>query len=194
MEKGIEFPPIVVQKDTYTLIDGLHRLDASKELEKKKIKVEILDIPNSELRAEAVRRNIKQGERLTPDEISRSIIDLRFRDKKTLKEIAEIVDLSEGRISQICSEFQLPRLDMPELSNFNSKDIKFNGRVKVGRMEDKTTQLNISLFFLISSLSWEVLENLNRNLRGSGGNTNNSFKHRLFCQFAIRKITSSIDS
>jgi len=119
MEAGEKFPPIVVQKDTNTIIDGLHRLKINKILRKETIDVEILDIPDSELRAEAVRRNIKHGKRLTAMELRKAVIALRFTDKKSEKEIAEIVDRTEGRISQICKEYEeSPR----NFSNFNSKD------------------------------------------------------------------------
>lgn len=121
MEAGEKFPPLVVQKDSYTLIDGRHRYEALKKLGKKEVDVEILDIPDPELRAEAVRRNIKQGKRLTAEELRKNIIDLRFRDKKSLKEIAEIVGRTEGRISQICDEYEM---SSRHFNDFNSKDRK----------------------------------------------------------------------
>jgi len=135
MEDGVKFPPLVVQKETHTLIDGRHRLEAYKKLGKEKVEVEILDIPINELRAESIRRNIKHGKRLTRREIVKNILDLRFKDKKSEKVIAEIVGLSEGRISQICKEHRnMPRY-LPELSNFNSKDTKIDLRAKVDEEE-----------------------------------------------------------
>jgi len=106
LEAGTDLPPLVVQKNTFALIDGFHRYHAAKRLKKEKVEIEIVDIPDSELRAEAVRRNIKHGKRFTRGEIRATIIFLRFRDKKSLKEIAQIVDLSEGRISQILMEYR----------------------------------------------------------------------------------------
>jgi len=105
-EAGINLPPLVVQKNTFTLIDGFHRYHAAKKLKREKVEVEIVDLPDSELRAEAVRRNIKHGKRFTVQEIRIIIILLRFTDKKSLKEIAQIVNRSEGRISQIVEEYR----------------------------------------------------------------------------------------
>lgn len=133
MEAGVKFGPLTVQKDTYTLIDGFHRYHALKKLEKEKVDVEILDIPDTELRAEAIRRNTKRGKRLTKRELYHSILDLRFRDEKSLKEIAEIVDLTEGRISQICDSFEFGTryFDEENFYNFSSKDTKIDLRQKV---------------------------------------------------------------
>lgn len=138
MEAGVKFPPLVVQKDTHTLIDGLHRYHALKKLETKKVEVEILDIPDTELRAETVRRNVRHGKRLTTMELRLIIAKLRFTDKKSLKEIAEIVGMTEGRVSQICKEF---RYSERSFNNFNPKVPKIDMRVKVN-MHDEEEILN----------------------------------------------------
>jgi len=136
LETGMKFPRIVVQKDTYTLVDGLHRFKALEKLGKKQVEVEILDIPNIELRREAISRNIKHGKRLTKDEIRRNVIALRFTDKKRLKEIAETVGLSEARISQICEDYHLAHTWM-EFNDLSSKVPKVDLRMKVDSVEEK---------------------------------------------------------
>ena len=131
MEAGVKFDLLVVQKDTYKLIDGWHRYQAYKRLKIKKVEVEILDIPDSDLRLEAVKRNVKHGQRLTKRELHTSIVLLRFEDKKGLKEIANTVNLSEVRVSQICKEYKsTPRLFF---NNLNSLDSKVDLRVKVDK-------------------------------------------------------------
>lgn len=141
MEAGAKFPPLVVQKDTYTLIDGVHRYHALKKLGKKKVRVEIRDIPDNELRAEVIRLNVKQGKRLTQRELRRSIIALRM-DNKSLKEIAKIVGLTEGRISQIYNEFRtMPRY----FNNFNSKVPKIDLKGKVDEKKKREIIADVEL-------------------------------------------------
>jgi len=134
IEAGIEFPPLVVQKATYTLIDGRHRLEALRNLEEKidKVKVEIRDLPDNELRAEAIRLNTKHGKRLTKKELRRNIIDLRFQDQKSLKEIAKIVGKTEARVSQVCQEYEFASRYFDDFNNLNPKVPKIDLRVKVG--------------------------------------------------------------
>jgi len=135
IEAGTDLPPLVVQKNTFTLIDGAHRYHAAKKLKKEKVEVEIVDIPDSELRAEAIRRNIKHGKRFTLDEIRATVIFLRFTDKKSLKEIAQIVNLSEGRISQILMEYRHGARHF--FSDLNPKVPKIDLRVKADHYTKK---------------------------------------------------------
>ena len=135
MEAGERFDPLVVQKDTYTLIDGVHRYHALKKLERKKAQAEILDIPDSELRAEAIRRNVKHGKRLTRRERTHSIIALRYKDEKSEKEIAEIVGLTEARISQICQEWEFASRYFDDFSDLNPKEAKIDLRYKLSEKQ-----------------------------------------------------------
>ena len=142
MKAGTRFNPLVVQKDTHTLIDGVHRYHALKRLERKKAQAEILDIPDSELRAEAIRRNVKHGKRLTRKERDRSIVALRFRDGKKEKEIAEIVGLTVGRISQICSLYESDPRYFP-FSNFDSKETKIDMKRKVDEKKKREILMDL---------------------------------------------------
>ena len=58
------------------------------------------------------------------------VIQLRFVDKKSLKEIASIVERSEGRISQICNEYKMRPRDF-QFKTFNPKDLKIDLRQTV---------------------------------------------------------------
>lgn len=128
LEAGIELPPLVVQKETFTLVDGAHRFHAAKKLKVDTVEVEIVNIVDSELRAEAIRRNIKHGKRFTLGEIRATIISLRFKDKKSQREIAQIVNLSESRISQILMQYRHGARQF--FSDLNPKVPKIDLRVK----------------------------------------------------------------
>lgn len=135
MEAGAKFDPLVVQKETYTLIDGVHRYHALKKLGRKEARVEILDIPDSELRAEAIRRNVKHGKRLTRRERTHNIIALRYKDEKSEKEIAGIVGLTEARISQICQEWEFASRYFDDFSDLNPKETKIDLRYKLSEKQ-----------------------------------------------------------
>lgn len=65
-----KLPPILVQKDTFTLIDGKHRLHAAFEAAASTVHIliEEMDIPDSELWIEAYRANKSHGRALTTAE------------------------------------------------------------------------------------------------------------------------------
>jgi len=117
--------PIVVQKGTYKLVDGFHRYEALRLLGRDVVEVEELDIPDSEVRAEAFRRNRDHGVPLSKEERNKTIRELRFKDNKTQQEIAEIVGLSKGRVSQILGE-----KDESDISKLNTKQTNIDLREK----------------------------------------------------------------
>ena len=83
---GDKFPPIVVtkRKDGYYLVDGAHRLDAHKRLQRKQKKFQYINaiitkpLNDAELYAESVRLNTLHGIRLSSYE--RANVALRLRD------------------------------------------------------------------------------------------------------------------
>lgn len=94
-------PALKVQAKTLKVIDGYHRLNAAKAEDIKELGCELWDVPDSELRALAYRFNAKHGVPLSIEERNKIISDLYTKDGKTQIQIAGIVSLSEGRVSQI---------------------------------------------------------------------------------------------
>jgi DNA modification methylase len=99
-EKG-SCPALKVQKGTMRVIDGWHRLAAAKAENIKELGCEILDVPDSELRALAYSLNAKHGVPLSIEERNKAIVDLYTKDGKTQEQIAKIVGLSQRRVGQI---------------------------------------------------------------------------------------------
>jgi hypothetical protein len=60
-----ECPPIVVERSTLTVIDGVHRLLAARLLGRSKVIVNFFDGTHDEAYVEAVRANISHGKPLT---------------------------------------------------------------------------------------------------------------------------------
>jgi len=105
---GEHLPPLAVQKEKLILIDGFHRYEALKELGKEEVEVELVDIPESEIRAEAVRRNRKHGIPLTREERDNDILLFR-QEGRSIKEIAEIFGITPGRVSQVLRKFNFKK-------------------------------------------------------------------------------------
>ncbi|MFH0749017.1 MAG: ParB/RepB/Spo0J family partition protein [Candidatus Bathyarchaeota archaeon] len=129
-ESGQTLPPIVVQKGTHILIDGYHRYTALKRLGREDIDVEFLEIPESDIRTEAIRRNGKHGVPFSKEDRNKQIRDLRVEENRTESEIAGIVGLTTARVSQI-------------LSNLNIKDVQVDNRRKIS---EENRQKIIELF------------------------------------------------
>lgn len=94
-------PALKIQKETLRIIDGWHRLQAAKHENIEKIGCEIWDVPDSELRALAYKFNRKHGVPIPSIERNKTIVDLYIKDGKTQEQIAEIVNLSQQRVSMI---------------------------------------------------------------------------------------------
>jgi hypothetical protein len=77
MKSGAKFPPIVLAdyKGKLILVDGLHRLEATRKLGKTAIDAKILKgLTEKEIFIEAVRLNIKHGQPLCASEINNIIL------------------------------------------------------------------------------------------------------------------------
>lgn len=94
-------PALKVQKGSLRVIDGWHRLRAAKEEGVKEIGCEILDVPDSELRTLSYQFNRKHGVPISLEERNRTIEALHVKDGKTQEQIADIIGLSQPRISRI---------------------------------------------------------------------------------------------
>jgi ParB-like chromosome segregation protein Spo0J len=68
IKEGIQFPPIKVQKDTFILIDGLHRLNAMKAAGMLNVPVEEVECDDIELALEAYKSNSLHGLMLSTED------------------------------------------------------------------------------------------------------------------------------
>ena len=96
MRSGASFPPIVVavKKGKYILVDGLHRLEATKLNKQKTIRAEVLSgLTDVQIFAEAVRRNVKHGSPLGTSETIKCIQKLKAMGLNGVS-VAGIVNLS----------------------------------------------------------------------------------------------------
>ena len=94
-----DLPPIVVTRDNI-LVDGWHRLEAAKELDRKDIKVKVLDIPEDEILPVSFSLNCKHGKPFTLQDRDRIIKQL-YDKKWTQKRIAQKMEISQGRVAQV---------------------------------------------------------------------------------------------
>jgi len=105
---------IKVQAGTNVVIEGFHRLEACKRLGLKKILVEYVEADDKDLRALAYKYNSPHGVPFTIEERNKFIVDLYFKDGWTQQQIADLVGLSQNRVSEI--------LASSETDNSNSAD------------------------------------------------------------------------
>jgi len=113
MELGSEFPPITVwQKgNEYWLIDGMHRLMATKRLGKETIKAEIVELKDMlEAKVLAITKN-KHGLPLTKEE-KRLLCQSLYMDGVEVSELIKIFNVSERTIYNWTSG--LKRREKPE--------------------------------------------------------------------------------
>ena len=108
---------IVAQAGTYKVIDGYHRVKAAQMAGINEILAEIKPIPDEHLRSEAIRLNRDHGVPIPKKARDDLIVKLRFEDHRTQKEIAEILGVSLGLVSE-----KLKRLR--EFSDFKNENAK----------------------------------------------------------------------
>ena len=104
IECGAHFPPIkVVQHDGfYVLLDGCHRLEAYKQLEKPKIPVELWKIDQRHWRLAAARFNNLSSKPLSRQELQKTIRDAwEIDDLRDMNEIAHELGCSERYVRKI---------------------------------------------------------------------------------------------
>jgi transposase len=106
-QKGIEFPPLDVQKSTYKLLNGYHRYEALVQLRRKTVNVKVWQVDDKDLLYIAYRLNSTQGQKIHQYNRNQLIFNARVKDKKSLKEIADIFDLTQASISQILNSCEL---------------------------------------------------------------------------------------
>lgn len=95
-----ELPPIAIQKRTGVLIDGWHRFYAASKLGLREIPTEEVDVLDKFLFAEAVKRNIKHGLHLSPEQREKAIVKLNKQDFSA-HEIARLLGISHITVSRV---------------------------------------------------------------------------------------------
>jgi len=100
MAEGQEFPPITVwdKGGHYWLIDGMHRLLASKRLGKDTIKAEVVELENElEARLLAIEKNASHGIPLDKEE-KRELARLLYADGVEIEKLRKLFRVSERTI------------------------------------------------------------------------------------------------
>ncbi len=93
METGGDWPPLLVQRRRYMVIDGAHRLAAAQAIGLTTVAVVFFEGSDEEARIEAIRRNRDHGLPLTLPDRKQAAVEL----------IARHADWSDGRLAEICS-------------------------------------------------------------------------------------------
>ncbi|MCL0102909.1 hypothetical protein M1N93_02980, partial [Dehalococcoidia bacterium] len=99
-EDGME-NPVLIQKDSKSLIDGFHRIIAAKEAKKDRILAIELDVSDHEVPLLQILANCRHGVPLSHTERDKAIIRSYVLGHYTQQEIAEMTGLSQRRISGI---------------------------------------------------------------------------------------------
>jgi transposase/uncharacterized ParB-like nuclease family protein len=140
MELGSEFPPITVwlKNNEYWLIDGMHRLMASKKLGKATIKAEVVELKDMlEAKIVAITKN-RHGIPLSKSE-KRILCQSLYIDGIEIPELMKIFGVSERTIYYWCNG--LKRNANPEELREKAKELREKGYTQ----EEVATELGIPL-------------------------------------------------
>jgi ParB-like chromosome segregation protein Spo0J len=95
-------PPVVVDRATMTLIDGVHRLEAFRRSGRSHIQAVFFSGDDSDVRAVAVRANIKHGKPLTRGERQAAAMMLLDRSpERSDRWLGEICGLSHSTVARL---------------------------------------------------------------------------------------------
>ena len=152
MEIGEKFPPVKVVRngDFYVLLDGNHRLEASKRLCKEKIAADVFDIPERLWRLAAARFNGKSSMPLKGDELKRVIENAWTIDKiRDTYEIAKELGCSDRYVRKVLKpirdqerkelENKIRRMGDKGVSKKEAADKLDLSRATLYRIEKKST-------------------------------------------------------
>jgi len=106
MEDGVEFDPIKVWKRgrEYWVIDGIHRLDAARQVGKTTLKAEIVELKDeTEYRIEAIKANLKHGVALQEAE-KKILAQILFEEGLSKEEIRKIFGVGEKALTRWLSD------------------------------------------------------------------------------------------
>jgi transposase/uncharacterized ParB-like nuclease family protein len=140
MELGSEFPPISVWKkgNEYWLIDGMHRLMASKKLGRTTIKAEVVELKDMlEAKVMAITKN-RHGLPLTKEE-KRILAQNLYMEGVEIPELIKIFGVSERTIYYWCNG--LRRNANPEELKEKARELREKGYTQ----EQVAKELNVPL-------------------------------------------------
>ncbi len=106
MEDGVEFDPIKVWKKgrEYWVVDGVHRLEAVKQLGKEIIKAEVVELADEqEYRIAAIKANLKHGVALAEAE-KKILAQILFEEGLSKEEIRKIFGVGEKALTRWLSD------------------------------------------------------------------------------------------
>jgi len=160
MLSGTKFPPITLAlfHNKLVLVDGRHRLEATKKLKKETIEAEIFaGWDKKKIYVEAVIRNNHHGQKLSPFEKRRAVLKLREMNIND-SEIAKLIQIPESVLEnfvgqrlvstptgQIIVKAPLKHLAGQKLSASRSREVEIY-------QEPLTTKSQVNLFDQIIDL------------------------------------------
>jgi ParB-like chromosome segregation protein Spo0J len=131
-------PPILVERTTSTVIDGVHRLLAARMLGRGTVAVRYFDGSHEEAFAEAVRANIAHGKPLTLAEREQAAIDiLKMGSEWSDRRLGTVCGLSDKTIGRLRKR----TAEIPQLSKRVGRD----GRLRPTDSEKQRTEIAAAL-------------------------------------------------
>jgi len=106
MKDGVEFDPVRVWKrgKEYWIVDGVHRVEAARQLGKSTIKAELLELEDEqEYRIEAIKANLKHGVALQEAE-KKILAQILFEEGLSKEEIKRIFGVGEKALTRWLSD------------------------------------------------------------------------------------------
>jgi ParB-like chromosome segregation protein Spo0J len=102
-----ELPPILVQRSTMRVIDGMHRLSAARAAGSEKIRARLVDCDNDEAFLLAVAANVRHGRPLTlADRRAAATRTMRLRPHASDRWIAALTGLAPKTVASIRGEVE----------------------------------------------------------------------------------------
>lgn len=171
IESGL--PPILVQRGTMRVIDGMHRLRAAMLNGYRSIEVEFFDGDDEEAFIRAVEQNIAHGLPLPlADRKAAAARILGFRPALSDRSVASMTGLSPKTVGAIraCPSEEIPRLDAREgrdgrVRPLNSSD----GRLRAAEAIRKKPGASLREVAASAGISPETVRSVKAQLRESSG-------------------------
>lgn len=106
MRAGDEFPPMIIEHETHRLLDGKHRLEAYRKIERKSAPVEIHTVPDGvPAKLYAASLSARHGDRLSNADLKQVVRDIYAADDTlSQKRVAQLLGVNEGTVSTFVSD------------------------------------------------------------------------------------------